>query len=86
MKLRRHHNNKGYRQIRNGSTRKFIERLARSLGVPVRGSANTGPVAGREKPVRANQQAGLPTRQVGRAYLHPREAGLITQHTQAVRL
>lgn len=58
MKFRRHHNNDGRRQIKNGGTRKFVERLARSLGVPVRGSANTGPVAGREKSVRTNQQDG----------------------------
>lgn len=47
---RRHHNNDGRRQIRTGATGRFVARLARSLGVPVRGSTNTGPVGGREKP------------------------------------
>lgn len=33
---RRHHNNKGVRQIRNGSTRKQVRQLAKKLGVPYR--------------------------------------------------
>ncbi len=31
MKFRRHHNNKGYRQIKNGSTRKQIKRIIKKL-------------------------------------------------------
>lgn len=56
MKSRRHHNNKGYRQIQTGATGRFIARLARFLGVPVRGSTNTGAVAG-PKSVTTNQQS-----------------------------
>lgn len=33
MKTRRHHNNRGERQIRNGSTRRQVDRMARRLGV-----------------------------------------------------
>jgi hypothetical protein len=33
MKLRRHHNNKGTRQIQRGKTHEFIERLAKKLGI-----------------------------------------------------
>jgi hypothetical protein len=36
VKTRRHHNNRGDRQIRNGSTRRQVERIARRLGVPVK--------------------------------------------------
>lgn len=31
MKTRRHHNNKGYRQIKNGKTREFAKRLKNKL-------------------------------------------------------
>lgn len=33
MKTRRHHNNRGERQIRNGSTRRQVDRIARRLRV-----------------------------------------------------
>ena len=33
MKLRRHHNNTGYRQIKNDTTRKFVEYLKRKYKV-----------------------------------------------------
>lgn len=33
MKSRKHHNNKGYRQIKNGTTKKFIKSLAKKLGI-----------------------------------------------------
>lgn len=31
MKFRRHHNNKGYRQIKNGRTRKQVRLIAKKL-------------------------------------------------------
>lgn len=34
MKLRRHHNNNGERQIRTGRTVEQVKRMARRLGVP----------------------------------------------------
>lgn len=34
MKTRRHHNNKGYRQIKNGTPEKQMRRLAKRLGIP----------------------------------------------------
>lgn len=34
MKTRRHHNNKGFRQIQRGKTRTQAEVIARRLGVP----------------------------------------------------
>lgn len=34
MKARRHHNNKGYRQIKRGKTRDQVERIARRLKIP----------------------------------------------------
>lgn len=34
MKTRRHHNNKGYRQIKRGKTAKQIKRIAEKLGIP----------------------------------------------------
>ena len=33
MKSRRHHNNKGYRQIKNGSTIKQLEYIKRKLNL-----------------------------------------------------
>lgn len=33
MKLRRHHNNKGYRQIKNGSTYWQVKTIAKKLGI-----------------------------------------------------
>lgn len=33
MKFRKHHNNKGYRQIKTGKTKKFIKELAKKLGI-----------------------------------------------------
>jgi hypothetical protein len=33
-KKRRHHNNKGYRQIKRGKTKAFIKKLAKELGIP----------------------------------------------------
>ena len=34
MKFRRHHNNKGYRQIKNGTTERQIKQIARKLNIP----------------------------------------------------
>jgi hypothetical protein len=34
MKLRRHHNNKGYRQIKRGKTTDQVRRMARKLKLP----------------------------------------------------
>lgn len=33
MKLRKHHNNKGFRQIKNGATQRQAKRIARRLGI-----------------------------------------------------
>lgn len=33
-KERRHHNNKGLRQIKRGKTRKQVKQMARRLGIP----------------------------------------------------
>lgn len=38
MKTRRHHNNRGDRQVRTGKTRDQVDRIARRLGVPVKRS------------------------------------------------
>jgi hypothetical protein len=38
MKTRRHHNNKGLRQIKNGKTREFVNKLGGALGIPARDS------------------------------------------------
>ena len=35
MKTRRHHNNKGLRQVKRGKTRTQVARMARRLGVPL---------------------------------------------------
>jgi hypothetical protein len=35
MKTRRHHNNKGYRQVKRGKTRTQVEHMARRLRIPV---------------------------------------------------
>ena len=37
MKLRKHHNNKGYRQIKNGGPSKQMRRLAKKLKVKFSG-------------------------------------------------
>lgn len=37
MKKRRHHNNKGARQVKRGTHLKALKRLGRELRVPVRG-------------------------------------------------
>lgn len=34
MKTRKHHNNKGTRQIQNGKCQSSMEKLAKRLGVP----------------------------------------------------
>lgn len=34
MKTRRHHNNKGYRQIKRGKTTDQVMAIARRLGIP----------------------------------------------------
>jgi len=34
MKLRRHHNNKGFRQIKSGTVYKGMKIMARKLGIP----------------------------------------------------
>ena len=33
MKTRKHHNNKGNRQIKNGGTRKFVQYLRHKIGL-----------------------------------------------------
>lgn len=33
MKKRKHHNNKGTRQVKNGKTREFIKHLAKKYGI-----------------------------------------------------
>jgi len=38
MKLRRHSNNTGYRQIQRGQTRKQVARIAKRLGIPIGGT------------------------------------------------
>ncbi len=38
MKTRRHHNNKGVRQIQTGAARKKLEKIAKKLGIPFKGS------------------------------------------------
>lgn len=35
MKVKRHHNNKGLRQIRRGKTREQVKRIAERLDVPL---------------------------------------------------
>ena len=40
MKERRHHNNKGYRQIKNGSTHKSLQYIIRKLNLNEGGSSN----------------------------------------------
>jgi hypothetical protein len=34
MKLRKHHNNKGLRQIKRGKTREQVKRIAKRLKIP----------------------------------------------------
>ncbi len=34
MKTRRHHNNKGYRQIKRGKTVEQVKGIAKKLGIP----------------------------------------------------
>lgn len=34
MKTRRHHNNKGTRQVKRGKTASQVKRMARRLGIP----------------------------------------------------
>ncbi len=58
MKTRRHHNNKGLRQIRRGKTREQVARMAARLGIPLSGSANSGAVAGRLIAARSTSTAG----------------------------
>jgi hypothetical protein len=36
---RRHHNNKGYRQIKRGKTKAFVKKLAKELGIPYKEKA-----------------------------------------------
>lgn len=36
MKTRRHHNNKGLRQVKRGKTRQQVKAIARRIGVPYR--------------------------------------------------
>jgi len=36
MKTRRHHNNKGYHQIKSGKTRLYVKKLAKKLGIKYR--------------------------------------------------
>lgn len=35
MKLRRHHNNKGRRQVQRGKTQRQVEHIAKRLGIPM---------------------------------------------------
>jgi len=39
MKKRRHHNNKGNRQMKRGNTRHLINRLRKQLGIPREGKS-----------------------------------------------
>lgn len=39
MKHRRHHNNKGHRQIKSGSSSRALARIARKLNIPFTGSS-----------------------------------------------
>jgi len=48
-KQRRHHNNKGYRQIKSGSSRRRLQRLAQELGIPF-GRPTQDPLRNREGP------------------------------------
>ena len=34
--MKRHHNNKGYRQVKRGKTAKSLKAIARRLGLPFR--------------------------------------------------
>ena len=34
MKFRRHHNNKGYRMIKNGTTERQVRAMAKRMGIP----------------------------------------------------
>lgn len=38
--MRRHHNNKGYRQIKTGKCVLFIERLSKKLNIPLKKENN----------------------------------------------
>ena len=40
MKVRRHHNNKGYRQIKSGNTYKSLQCIIKKLNLNVGGSNN----------------------------------------------
>ena len=40
MKTRRHHNNKGYRQIKNGRCYQQVRQIARKLNIPYERSRN----------------------------------------------
>lgn len=44
IKTRRHHNNKGYRQIKNGKPRKQMKRLSEKLGIPYGIRKNEGDI------------------------------------------
>jgi hypothetical protein len=62
MKTRRHHNNRGARQIKRGRTRRQVEEIAKRLGVPYGSrSANFsekigGPDASDEQTPRSGRQ------------------------------
>lgn len=42
MKTRRHHNNKGERQIRRGKTQVQVEAMAKRLGIPFKITSEAG--------------------------------------------
>jgi hypothetical protein len=56
MKTRRHHNNKGIRQIKRGKTYEQLRRIAKRLGIPSpkRSPPNTPPEEGYPRDTRAN--------------------------------
>lgn len=42
MKTRRHHNNKGLRQVKRGKTREQVKMIARKLGISMYGGRGLG--------------------------------------------
>lgn len=57
MKLRRHHNNKGARQIKRGQTARQLRRICRKLGLPYRDSREVAPPQTQKAPRRGPSQA-----------------------------
>jgi outer membrane protein assembly factor BamE (lipoprotein component of BamABCDE complex) len=42
MKTRRHHNNKGLRQVKRGKTRDQVAAIAKRLGIPLQRATKSG--------------------------------------------